>query len=59
MVQSGQLSHGAGSFSFTPDHSGHYVLLLMSDEADGASEAIYRVTAENETRVSGDEITPC
>ncbi|WP_459194024.1 hypothetical protein [Halosimplex sp. J119] len=30
-----------------------------TDEADDASEAVYRVTAENETRVSGDEITPC
>jgi len=30
-----------------------------SDEADGASEAVYRVTAENETRVSGDRVVPC
>lgn len=30
-----------------------------SDEVDGASEAVYRVTAENETRVSGDRVVPC
>ncbi|WP_135363333.1 hypothetical protein [Halosimplex halophilum] len=30
-----------------------------SDEVDGASEAVYRVTAESETRVSGDEVVPC
>jgi hypothetical protein len=30
-----------------------------STEEDGASEAVYRVTAENETRVSGDRVVPC
>ncbi|ELZ24288.1 hypothetical protein C475_13602 [Halosimplex carlsbadense 2-9-1] len=30
-----------------------------STEEDGASEAVYRVTAENETRVSGDSVVPC
>ncbi|QLH83596.1 hypothetical protein [Halosimplex pelagicum] len=30
-----------------------------SDEVDGASEAVYRVTADNETRVSGDTVVPC
>ncbi|QPV62895.1 hypothetical protein I7X12_19630 [Halosimplex litoreum] len=30
-----------------------------STEEDGASEAVYHVTAENETRVSGDSVVPC
>lgn|GEM_PF-2157761 len=30
-----------------------------STEEDGASEAVYRVTADSETRVSGDIVVPC
>jgi hypothetical protein len=30
-----------------------------TEEVDDWSEAVYRVTAENETRVSGDRVVPC